>query len=171
MFDDSVIIRYKINKDEKMRIFGSKFVKTNKSICKLLINDREEELIETYNTNTDSFQENEIFEIKLIGISNVTDMSKIFYDCKTLYSLPDNCKWNTSNVINMNYMFYDCKSLVDLSVISHWNISKVTSLNKAFAWCQNLNNCPDISKWDTSNVTKMKGIFCWCTSLTSLPDI
>ena len=60
MSEDEVIIRYKINKNENMKIFGTKFVKTNKKICKIKINGKEEELTEAYNTNTESFKENEI---------------------------------------------------------------------------------------------------------------
>ena len=132
MSEDEVIIRYKINKNENMKIFGTKFVKTNKKICKIKINGKEEELTEAYNTNTLRqlptyiylFKENEILEIRLIGISKVTDMSKMFYDCQLLHSLPDINIWDTSNAIDMNYLFYDCKSVIDLSAISHWNLSK-----------------------------------------------
>ena len=35
-------------------------------------------------------------------------MSYMFDGCKSLSSLPDISKWNTSNVTNMSDMFYKC---------------------------------------------------------------
>ena len=35
-------------------------------------------------------------------------MSKMFYECESLSSLPDMSKWNTSNVTDMSEMFYGC---------------------------------------------------------------
>ena len=37
--------------------------------------------------------------------NNVTDMSYMFYRCKSLISLPDLSKWNNFNVKNMSYYF------------------------------------------------------------------
>ena len=35
---------------------------------------------------------------------------------------------NTSNVTNMSYMFYKCKSLISIPDISEWNTSQVTNI-------------------------------------------
>ena len=61
---------------------------------------------------------NNILEIKLKGIKNITNMSYMFYDCSSLNSLPDISKWNTSNVNNMSGMFYNCSNLSSLPDIS-----------------------------------------------------
>ena len=45
-------------------------------------------------------------------------MSYMFYGCKSLLSLPDISKWNTSSVDDMRRMFYGCKSLSSLPDIS-----------------------------------------------------
>ena len=45
-----------------------------------------------------------IFGIFLYN-SNISDMHKMFYECKSLISLPDLSIWNTSNVTNMYSMF------------------------------------------------------------------
>ena len=65
-------------------------------------------------------------------------MSGMFYNCKSLLSLPDISKWDTSNVIDMSGIFWNCKSLSSL---------------------------PDISKWDTSNAIFMGDIFYGCRAL------
>ena len=44
-------------------------------------------------------------------------MSRMFYECESLLSLPDISKWNNSNVTHMRDMFYNCKSLLSLPII------------------------------------------------------
>ena len=99
-------IIYNIDEDENIiQIFGSEFVKNNKKICKMIINNKEYEIIEYYNIKSTN---NNILKIKLEGINNVTNMSFIFSGCTSLLSLPDISKWNTTNIINMSYMFFGC---------------------------------------------------------------
>ena len=59
------------------------------------------------------------FEIKLKGINNIINMSFMFSGCKSLSSLPDISKWNTSNVTDMSYMFYGCNE--SLKIPSKFN--------------------------------------------------
>ena len=40
-----------------------------------------------------------------LDTKNVTNMSHLFYECKSLQSLPDISKWNTNNVSNMSHLF------------------------------------------------------------------
>ena len=120
---DEIILRYEIKDiNDSIRIFGDKFVKNNKKLCKIIINGKEFDITTNINKNQ---LNNGILEIKLKGIKNIKNMSYMFHRCDKLKSLPDISKWNTQNVIDMNTMFYKCKSLVSL---------------------------PDISKWDTQNV-------------------
>ena len=124
---DEIILRYEIKDiNDSIRIFGDKFVKKNKKLCKIIINGKEFDLKTNINKNQ---LNNDILEIKLKGIKKITNMSHMFHRCDRLKSLPDISKWNTQNVIDMSYMFYKCKSLVSL---------------------------PDISKWDTQNVKDMR---------------
>ena len=90
-------IIYNINKDENyIKIFGSKFVKNNKNICKMKINNKEYEIIEEYSAKNFN---NNILNIKLKGIENVADMSDIFRECSSLISLPDISKWDTNMLL------------------------------------------------------------------------
>jgi surface protein len=52
-----------------------------------------------------------------------------------LTALPDISKWNTSNVTNMSYMFYGCKSLTTLPKIDKWNTSKLVDMDGMFSEC------------------------------------
>ena len=79
-------IKYNINNYNIVKIFGSEFVKNNKYNCKMIIDNKEYEIIENYYLN--NYNSN-ILEINLKGINNVTNMSYMFYGCYTLSSLPD----------------------------------------------------------------------------------
>ena len=45
--------------------------------------------------------------LKYFYITNVVNMSYMFYNNSSLHSLPDISKWDTKNVTNMNSMFYN----------------------------------------------------------------
>ena len=75
----------------------------------------------------------------------------MFYCCKSLNSLPDISKWDTSNVKDMSNMFSGCYSLDSLPDISKWNTSNVEDMSGMFDGCESLKSLPDISKWNTSN--------------------
>ena len=158
-------------KKEKLRIFGSKFVKNNIDNCKIIYKNKEYDLCKYLDDIDDNYNYNDMITIKLKGSNNITDMSYMFSQCESLYSLPDISKWNISNVNNISYMFNGCKSLPLLPDISRWNTSNISDMSFIFNSCESLPSLPDISKWNISNVNNMSYIFNECQSLFSLPDI
>ena len=50
-------------------------------------------------------------DVSNFDTQQVKDMSYMFYNCESLFSIPDISKWNTNNVIDMSNMFHNCKSL------------------------------------------------------------
>ena len=96
--DISIInIIYDINKENKenIKIFGEEFVKNNRNIYKMIIENKEYEISEKFNIKNYNK-----LEIKLKGINNVNDISCMFGGCSSLLSLPDISKWNINNVNN-----------------------------------------------------------------------
>ena len=61
--------------------------------------------------------------------------------------------WNINNVTNLSDMFSNCKSLQSLPDISKWKTNKVNDISFIFYGCKLVNILPDISKWNTSNIT------------------
>ena len=195
MLKDNLI--YYGEKESRNKLFGEKFVENNKSICKMEINGKEYELNSFFQDANNKIKE-DVFQIKLKGISKIADASFLFYGCISLISLPDISKWDTSNVsfmsnlfskccslanlddisgwdtsnvIVMNAMFFNCRSLTSLPDISRWDTSRVIDFGEMFGHCTSLINLPDISKWKTSNATSMRLMFEYCSSLTNFPDI
>ena len=93
------------------------------------------------------------YDISEWDVSNVKDMSYMFYGCKDFNS--DISKWDVSNVRSMSYMFYGCTKFNQ--DISKWNVSNVRNMSAMFLGCRKFNQ--DISEWDVSNVTNMESMF------------
>jgi len=110
-------------------------------------------------------------DISNLDLSTVTNITSIFAFCYSLETLPDISKWNISNVKNISGIFLECLSLSYLPDISKWNTSNVIDMSNIFYNCKSLQYLPDISKWNTSNVIDISNIFYNCKSLEYLPDI
>lgn len=94
--------------------------------------------------------------------SNVTNMSKMFFGCRSLKSL-DLQIFNTSKVIDMGSMFEGCESIVSLD-LSSFDTSSLISMSRMFGDCKAMKEL-DLSGFDTSGVTGMSGLFSGCSSM------
>ena len=106
-----------------------------------------------------------VTNLECLNTSEVTSMSCMFTDCKSLTSL-DVSGFNTSNVTTMYLMFKGCEKLTSLDV-SGFNTSNVTDMAKMFMNCQSLTSL-DVSGFNTSKVTDMSSMFYMCYKLTGL---
>ena len=164
-------LKYKINKgDEKVKIFGEKFVANNKDNFKIIYQDKIFDLMEYFDLKNKN-NDDDTLEIYLKQINHTNNISYMFNKCSTLISLPELSGLKTNNIIKMNSIFSQCSSLSELPDISNWNTSKVSDMNYLFYKCSSLTSLPDLSKWDTGNVKYMDSMFSTCSKLNSLPDI
>ena len=196
---DEILLKYKIKiNNNKIRIFGNKFVDNNKGICKISINGKQQDLCEFYEIKNFESDGDNILEIKLIGINKITNASWMFCGCEELLSLSDISKWNSKDIINishmfegcknleninellllnthnvkdMSYMFYECISLESLNIIGRWDTNNVQNMSYMFYKCSSLKSLKYISKWKTGKTTNMSYLFAGCSSLLFLPDI
>ena len=97
-----------------------------------------------------------------LDTSDVTDFSKMFYDCNKLTTIP---LIDTSNGTNFYNIFYKCSSLTTIPLI---DTSKGTRFSYMFGDCSSLTSVPLI---DTSNGTNFDFMFYYCGSLTTIPQL
>ena len=103
--------------------------------------------------------------LEYLNTEKVTDMQKMFYNCKNLSSL-DLSNFNTEKMTDMNKMFYNCNKLSSLD-LSNFNTEKVTNMSGMFYYCNKLSSL-DLSNFNTEKVTNMSGMFFGCSALTTI---
>ena len=100
---------------------------------------------QTFKSAFDGCRNLDVFATDIPDLSNVTDMSFMFFECFNLGNAGtiDFSGWNTSNVTNMSRMFSYTNKLTGAS-IENWNVGKVTDFNNMFSsasvFNENLNN-------------------------------
>lgn len=94
-------------------------------------------------------------------VSNVKDMSSLFYNCTYLTNVDALSKWNVGSVTSMAGMFDSCSNLKNADGMKNWNMSNVTYMNGMFQYCYRLEKL-DASKWNVSNVTDFRQMFDGC---------
>ena len=113
----------------------------------------------------------EIQGLEYLNTSHITDMSYLFYGCKSLKSL--NLKnFDTSNVKDMSAMFGNCESLEELNV-SNFKTDNVTNMEGMFKNCTAMKKLTlrvsnKNSMFETKNVTSMESMFEECRSLEQI---
>ena len=104
-------------------------------------------------------------DIDVSNLDSFNDKNKVGIFENTKFKYIDISEWAVSNVTNMSHMFYVCKELKSVGDLSDWDVSNVTNMSSMFLACVELESIGDISKWDVSNVTNMSYMFYMCRSL------
>ena len=78
-------------------------------------------------------------------VSNVTDMSNMFYDCRN-FNQPIG-RWDVSKVRWIDHMFFGCTHFNQ--PLDKWNVSKVEKVNGMFLDADNFRQ--DLSRWSKVN--------------------
>ena len=175
---DEITMEYKIEKggifsyffNNKIKIFGNKFVENNKGNCELIAFGEKYEL-NSYFNKSDIRLNNNTFKITLKGMNKITNLTGMFEGCTSLISISGLSEYNLINISDISSVFEGCTSLSSLPDISNWNTINIRDMSNLFKGCTSLEYIPDISKWRTDNLINMRGLFSSCEKITSLPDI
>ena len=151
--------------DNPNRIFGYEFVKNNKDNIKLIINSRENQLIENYDLKKG------VNEITLIILNKLTNLNKMFNGVCSLKNIEELRYLNTNEVNNFSYMFNRCSSLTDIKPLENWNVSKGNNFSCVFSGCSSLADIKPLENWNVSNGNNFSGMFWGCSSLNDIKPL
>ena len=146
-------------------IFGKKFVNNNKNYIDLIIKGKTLTLIDEF-----EFEKGEN-NVKMIIKNPLSDLSYMFYACKTLINIEELKYLDTSKITNFSHCFYLCSSLKDISPLQYWNVSKAESFSYMFAQCSSLKNLNPIKYWDNTCCYNYIYMFYGCTSLKDITPV
>lgn len=110
---------------------------------------------------------NKLVKLSLVGLntSAVTNMSRMFAECKNLESV-DISSLDTSNVQDMSYMFTKCRlAAFDLSEL---DTSAATSMKGMFYYSLSGGKNIDVTSFNTSCVTDMESMFEGCSKTPAI---
>ena len=151
--------------DNPNRIFGYEFVKNNKDNIKLIINSRENQLIENYDLKKG------VNEITLIILNKLTNLNKMFNGVCSLKNIEELRYLNTNEVNNFSYMFNRCSSLKDIKPLENWNVSKGNNFSCVFSGCSSLTDIKPLENWNVSKGNDFSGMFWGCSSLNDIKPV
>ena len=109
----------------------------------------------------------EYVDLSNLVVSDLTDLSNMFYCCSELETVDGITDWDTSAVTTTAYMFLSCSSLENVD-LSGWELSAATSMRGMFKNCNELVSVGDVSGWNLSSVTDMRYVFYNCYALSEL---
>ena len=124
--------RYLTKKIELIQIFGSKFVDNNKSICKIVCQNKLYDLpyfVDISNIKTTTL------EITLFGFQNDINLSHLFSSCKIFLTSIDFSKINLSSINDLSYAFENCTNLLAVPDILKFDMSNITNISNMFEGC------------------------------------
>ena len=105
-----------------------------------------------------------ITNLEYLNTDLVTDMSYMFANCLSLFSL-DLGNFNTQNVTDMKNMFYNCAYLASLD-LCNFNTEKVTDMSSMFSGCGELHYIYCNDDWSLSTaLAESDNMFLNCNSL------
>ncbi len=99
-------------------------------------------------------------DVSLWDVSNVEDMSLVFYKCYHFNG--DLSNWNVHNIRKATSMFSECHEFEGIG-LENWNVSELRDAHSMFNECKKFN--PDITNWDTKNLIRSVQMFDGCKSL------
>jgi len=121
---------YKIDKEEKFKIFETEWPQYDYYARKVYVNG--EHIFVDYGRTEDYYDPGE-YEIEIKDINNINNCDGMFWGCHDLISVP---YFDTSKVRNFKYMFDGCSSLENVPLL---NIKNAVNMENMFDGCNRLN--------------------------------
>ena len=158
-------LTYECEKEGYQNIIGEEFIWKNENNIELIINGIKSKLIPKYKLNKGQNI------IKLIIKNKLTDLSNMFYECKTLKNIEELKYLNTYYCKNFDCMFYGCSSLFELKGLENWNVSNGKYFCHMFMDCTYLRDIKALKNWNVSNGEDFRSLFYGCKFLTDIKSL
>ena len=160
--NQALALKYFVRKKGNYNIFGKEFVQNNKEFIDLIINGKNNPLIDKYELTEG---EN---SITMIMKDNLTNLSYMFSFCDSLRDIKDLKNLNVEYVIDFSYMFCGCASISDFSALQNWNVSRGYNFASMFCNCTKLVDLKPLERWDVSSGIYFQYMFYGCSKLNDL---
>ena len=166
-YRNEINLIYNKNEEDKdeIRIFGKKFVENNKNNIELIINGKENNLIEKYKLKKGDNN------IKIKIKNKLINLEYMFSECKSLKNIDELKYLNTKDVTNFSGIFYGCSSLSDIGALKNWEVSEGKNFAGIFYKCISLSNINGLEKWNVSKGSNFSYIFNGCSSLSNIDGL
>ena len=173
-------------------IFGKQFFENNKDNIELIINGKQNPLVDIcefkegeniisiiinhklsnlnymfYNSETLK----DITEIKYLEVKDVKNFSYMFYNCSSLSNINPLKNWNVSNAENFMGIFSECTSLSDIKALQNWNVSSCINFSYMFDGCSSLSDINPLKDWNISSGEDFSNMFKGCSSLSDIKPL
>jgi surface protein len=188
--NDKYLLYYSMEQvEDKIKIFGSIFVKNNRNKCKIIFNNKKYELQEELDINDLDI---DVFSIIIVGVNNISDFSYMFHECDNLIKieilndddiddiLDDNIYSANENmedlipVINNHNIINDIVcgiSIKDSSESFKEKKGNIINMSKMFYGCTLLKSIEVNPEYETNNIVDISYMFAQCENLKVFPDI
>ena len=135
-YEFEIIYQPKEKNEEKVRIFGTKFVKRNKNLSLILYKDKEYELKEFFEDIDNNYNHKDKFLIQFKEINNIIDLSYMFCGCESLLSIKELTHSNTLEKFEKkDNDFEDINiEINDISVKDHLFIMTNSTPGRTIPW-------------------------------------
>ena len=112
---------------DEIRILDEYFIKSNKNKCKLIYKNKKYELKEYFEEIDNNYKN--IIKLKLYGINNISDLSRMFYGCYYLSSFSE--YQNQQNINDLKDIFPEDNSYTSINEEIKSNDSRFTEDNNS----------------------------------------
>jgi surface protein len=166
LLDNRIEIKYLTKNEQKIRVFGKKFVENNRNKITLIIDGKELELCEYYEIKNKELEELTIILVQKGPIESMKDM---FKNCSCLTSVTKKL-WIQKKIIDMSYMFCGCNKLNKVDLFSETDVSEVTDFSYMFNECNSIKEI-ELSNFNTGKAKKLNNMFYECELLEKIEGI
>ena len=100
----------------------------------------------------------------------LTNLSYMFYFCKSLYNIEELQYLNTEDVTDFSFMFGNSE-ISDIKPLKKWATNQSETFCNMFSGCKSLTNINALKNWNVGNCRTFSGMFDNCENLINIKSL